>query len=46
MVEDIPLPLLIKQASINKNPNIRDVLEFMRLNLFMLGMYAYTNKVI
>ena len=45
-VEEIPLPLLIKQVSINKNPNIRDVLEFMRLNLFTLGTYAYTNKVI
>ena len=46
MVEEIPLPLLIKQVSINKNPNIRDILEFMRLNLFTLGTYAYTNKVI
>ena len=45
MVEEISLPLLIKQVSINKNPSIRDVLEFMRLNLFMSGMYAYTNKV-
>ena len=45
MVEEIPLPLLIKQVSIKKT-NVRDMLEFMRLNLFALGAYAYKNKVI
>ena len=45
-VEEIPLPLLIKQVSINRNPNVRDMLEFLRLNLFTSGTYAYTNKVI
>ena len=45
MVEEIPLPLLIKQV-FPETQNVRDVLEFMGLNLFTLGMYAYTNKVI